>query len=245
MAVDDTQDDEGSYEFAEEPLPMPPVGAAPGGVTQGTPALGMCAVCQTPIAAEYYMLGTARVCPNCKATAGGGPGGFGRFLKATALGVLGGLVGAAIWFGVRRASGYEIGLVAILVGFLVGVGVLKGSGNRGGRGYQFLAIVLTYLAIGINYAPDVYSEVDKGFREGAGENATTQAAPVNDTVRIIVVSILTIPVSLATPVIMGFSHPISLLLAGIALWEAWKINRLKTRFVGPFNATTLPPPMPR
>ena len=40
-------------------------------------------------------------------------------------------------------------LVAILVGFMVGGAVRKGTGNRGGLLYQFLASCSTYFAIGL------------------------------------------------------------------------------------------------
>jgi hypothetical protein len=50
-------------------------------------------------------------------------------------GVLGGLVGAAVatalWYGVVVVTGWQIGLVAIVVGFVVGKAVVFGAGGRG------------------------------------------------------------------------------------------------------------------
>ena len=39
-----------------------------------------------------------------------------------------------------RVTGWNIGLVAIVVGFMVGGAVRKGTGNRGGMLYQFLTL---------------------------------------------------------------------------------------------------------
>ena len=56
-------------------------------------------------------------------------------------------------------TGYEIGLIAIQVGFLVGGAVRAGSEGRGGRGYQVLAVLLIYISICANYMPDIYAPV--------------------------------------------------------------------------------------
>lgn len=44
-------------------------------------------------------------------------------------GVVGGLIGVAIWGGIIYGTGYEVGYVAILVGFLAGTGVRLGASN--------------------------------------------------------------------------------------------------------------------
>ena len=56
--------------------------------------------------------------------------------------------GAVLYYLVTRTTGYNIGLISVLVGFMVGAAVRKGTGNRGGLLYQFLALFLTYMAIG-------------------------------------------------------------------------------------------------
>jgi len=60
--------------------------------------------------------------------------------------------------------------VAVLVGVMVGKAVRKGSGGRGGRGYQVLAVVLTYCCIAANYVPDVI----QGIAEAAHRQRSTQ-----------------------------------------------------------------------
>ena len=58
-------------------------------------------------------------------------------------------------------TGYEIALVAILVGFIVGKAVRAGSGGGGGRAYQVLAVALTYCSIVSSYVPRILDEVSK------------------------------------------------------------------------------------
>ncbi len=66
-------------------------------------------------------------------------------------GLLGGLVAAilasAVWFGVVAVSGYQVGLVAIAVGFLVGHGVVLGARRHGSIVLVLLSAVLTLLAL--------------------------------------------------------------------------------------------------
>src|SRR6185312_6446610 len=83
------------------------------------------------------------------------------------------LIGAVIWFVIRRATQLEIGLVAILVGFLVGKAVRSGSGNRGGRGYQVLAVLITYCCIAANYMPDIIEAI---FTQAKASHAADAAA---------------------------------------------------------------------
>lgn len=137
-----------------------------------------CVVCHQPIVDTYYAANNKLVCPDCRQRIDSQmPGGSraGRLFKATLLGILAGLLGAAIWFGIRKVTHYDFGIVAIVVGLLVGGAVRAGSGGRGGRGYQILAVLLTYLAVGVNYAPDLVMEGYKHFKEST---STSHRAPI-------------------------------------------------------------------
>ena len=70
-------------------------------------------------------------------------------------------VGAFIYYVILRVTGYNIGLVAVLVGFMVGGAVRKGTGNRGGLFYQMLAVFLAYTAIGAMHLPFLFDEPDQ------------------------------------------------------------------------------------
>ena len=126
-----------------------------------------CVLCGQPIASTYYALGDQMMCPACRAQVTAPPqgSGFGRFVKATLLGLGAGLLGAVIWYTIRRVANLEAGLVAILVGFMVGKAVHYGSAARGGRGYQVLAVLITYCCIAANYMPDIFEAVFSEARE--------------------------------------------------------------------------------
>ena len=71
-----------------------------------------------------------------------------------------------------ETANIEAGLIALLLGFLVGKGVFAGSGRRGGRRYQFLAVTLTYLGIGVAYIPFAL----EGLRQSARASADSARA---------------------------------------------------------------------
>ena len=93
------------------------------------------------------------------------------------MGLLAGLAGAALWYAVRRTTGFEIGLIAIVVGLMVGVAVRKGSKGRGGWFYQTLAVVLTYGCICAQYMPDIVQGFVQHVRESKAAQAQAAAKP--------------------------------------------------------------------
>jgi mannose/fructose/N-acetylgalactosamine-specific phosphotransferase system component IID len=52
-----------------------------------------------------------------------------RLLPAVLLGAAGALVGAVVWAAIMVATEFEVGYVAVLVGFLTGIGVRTGAGK--------------------------------------------------------------------------------------------------------------------
>jgi hypothetical protein len=129
--------------------------AAPAGPLQ-------CKVCNQPIAGAYYEINGEVVCAACQAKAVAlrtGGSAVGRVLRATAFGVLAGAVGAGIYYAILALTGYQIGLISILVGFMVGFAVSFGSHQRGGWFYQLLAVGLTYASIVSTYVPMIVGEL--------------------------------------------------------------------------------------
>ncbi len=115
-----------------------------------------CAQCGREIHETFYLAKDRPICNGCHTevmnhVTGGSP--MTRFLRALVFGLLGAGAGAALYFIILATTGYEIGLVAILVGFIVGKAVHAGSRARGGAGYQTLAVALTYGAIVVTYIP--------------------------------------------------------------------------------------------
>jgi hypothetical protein len=130
-----------------------------------------CAGCGQPITSSYFAIRDKIICPACRAQLNGSPPGSPvvRVIKACVMGLGAGLVGALIWFALRRLAHIEIGLVAVLVGFMVGKAVRKGSGNRGGLGYQVMAVLLTYFCIAANYVPDTVQALLEGSHRNHSE----------------------------------------------------------------------------
>ena len=132
-----------------------------------------CSACNGVIASSYYEAGGAVVCPPCKeaaelhASAGTGTG---RLARAALYGLGGAIAGAALYYAIVALTGYEVGLVAIAVGWMVGRAVQIGSAERGGRLYQGLAVLLTYLAIVSTYVPFIVGSV-------ADDTTTVAEAP--------------------------------------------------------------------
>lgn len=237
-----------------------------------------CGGCKSALGASYFQAAGQMLCGNCaegfrKAMAGTGSRA-GRLTKATLLGFLAGAVGAAIYFGVRALTGYEVGLVAIVVGILVGRAVRRGSGNRGGLGYQFLAAGITYFAIATTFLPMALKEIAEaspsgqteavsGTPEGvatdgsavkapateseAAPAAIGEAAPAGDEeVSPIIAIIALVGLTLALPILVAFGGGvISLLIVGFGVWEAWRVNkRIAIDITGPHELATQAPSLP-
>ena len=77
---------------------------------------------------------------------------MGPFVKATIFGLVAAILGAALYYAVIAITNFEIGLVAIAIGYMVGFAVRKGAGG-GGRRFQVIAVLLTYWAVGLAYMP--------------------------------------------------------------------------------------------
>jgi|CXWL01.1.fsa_nt_gi hypothetical protein len=147
----------------------------------GAPAGDLrCSTCSSEIRDRYFEVNGATICARCRASLAGlerPEGGFKRFVLATVFGMAGGALGALVWYAVARLFSLEIGLIAILVGWLVGTGVHRGAEGRGGRGYQLLAAFVTYASIVTTYIPPIYAELSKAeLVEPASESTAEGSA---------------------------------------------------------------------
>src|SRR5262249_26107046 len=156
------------------------------------------------------------------------------------------IAGFALYFGVLKVTGMEIGLISIVVGFMVGAAVRKGSEGRGGALYQVTAVFLTYLAIAVSYSalviPQFFDQikakqaaaaeqaenadnagVDKAVDDQPDDEAVAQK-PLTPVELVIGIALLC-AFMLALPIVAGFSQPIGLAIVAFALWEAYKLNK--------------------
>jgi hypothetical protein len=154
------------------------------------PAEGVkCAVCQRSISDKYFDINGQPACDRCRlqvARQAETPTGFAAFAKAAVFGLGAAILGAIVYYAVIAITEFEIGLVAIAIGFMVGFAVRKATEDRGGLRYQVLAMVLTYWAVGLAYTPFVFSDNEQGTPPAQIEPASSTGAaapePVADAV---------------------------------------------------------------
>src|SRR5271166_6354747 len=107
----------------------------------GQDHLTRCSACAADITDIYFEAGGKLLCAPCRdrIEAGFHQGSrLRRMIKAFVFGSIAAAIGATIYYAITRMTGLNIGLVAIVVGVMVGGAVKAASGNRGGRFYQFL-----------------------------------------------------------------------------------------------------------
>ena len=195
-----------------------------GGQTPG----GTCAECGQPIRDVYYEVNGRVLCERCRraAEASWAAGSSaGRFGKAVVFGIAAAAAGSALYYGVLALTGYEFGLIAIVVGFLVGVAVKKGSHGRGGWKYQALAMFLTYTSIVSSYVPLIIQAALKTEEQTASQIADPGAIPLTSsdtTAPAIAVdsasqSLVTSDLGSESAVSSGPANPVLAILLGIGL----------------------------
>jgi hypothetical protein len=133
-------------------------------------------------------------------------------------GVVGGLVGAvlasALWFGVVAITNWQIGLVAIVVGFVVGKAVVFGAGGRGSIPLVAVSAVFTLAALVVSEYLVIYHFISQEF---GTEGLISVIQPVDFVVSVAVESVQ--------------ADPVTLLFWGIALFQAvaipWSAMRVE------------------
>jgi hypothetical protein len=124
-----------------------------------------CRECGNPIIREYYDVGGSVICPMCQATRDRLRRRLTRAAKAFLLGSLAAAVGAGVYRMIMVGTGWNLSLIAILVGYVVGGSVRSGSGARCGWFYQLLAVFLTYSALVGMFLPEVWQALAAGAHE--------------------------------------------------------------------------------
>ena len=171
-----------------------------------------CVLCKKPIAGQYYEANGKTVCVECKqrveARANSDGGSLGKSLL---LGTGAAVLGAAIYYAVLATTNINFGLISVLVGYMVGKAVRKGSNGFGGPKYQAVALGLTYLAVGATYVPFMFRDT-------------------RPTVLAVIIGLVIGPVLVLTKDI------ISGVISAFALFEAWQLTRrARIAFTGPYT----------
>ncbi len=223
-----------------------------------TAAVPVCARCRTPITSMYYETHGQLVCSDCqdhfskRDMAGRGTGPFSR---AVLFGLGAAIAGAVLYYAVREATGLEIGLIAIAVGWMVGRAIQKATGGVGGRRYQILAVALTYLAMTSTYIPMLVTSI-KNDRPSANSTASTRsttdsttaaATPPTSGIKVLGEIALALGLVLVLPILVNIEDMpggiLGLMILGFGLLQAWRMTK-KTElvFTGPFKVAAAATP---
>ena len=223
--------------------------------TNGAPAV-VCAGCQTRLEAEYYEINGRPFCGDCREkieAVAETPRGLMPLAIAAIFGLGAALAGAAIYYAVIAITDFEIGLVAILIGYMVGYAVRRGAGGRGGLRYQILAAVLTYTAVGLAYTPLVVKASMENDRAADQASAGTAASPSSElaparlkaapNLPLVLISMAGLIVALPVLVVIG-SMPSGVITALIIFFGIRQAMRMTAAPVlqisGPFRIGTSP-----
>lgn len=172
-----------------------------------------CAACQSDLGASFWVENRRyALCGSCKAEREADQGGgMASLARGFALGLVAAVGAGALWGVITAVTGFNIGLIAIAVGFAVAVGIQAGAG-RGGWMYQVMAVALTYFAICFNevviYAWYAYTEQGMGLAE---------------VLLSIVIGVPMVLVMLIPSTISGGGF-ISLLIYGFAIYQAFQMT---------------------
>jgi hypothetical protein len=196
-----------------------------------------CGFCKQAISSQYWQINSRTACARCRTRLQRElDGAFSRahFLGALQYGALAAAAGSVAWIVISKVTGYEIGIVAIGIGYLVGKAVRKGAGGFGGTRYQVLAMVLTYSAIALASLPAIF----EALRESPKHAAAAAAAPAG-ILALIAAWAFVLGVALASPFLGGAQNFMGLIIIGIGLYEAWKLTRaVPVQVLGPFAIET-------
>jgi hypothetical protein len=223
-----------------------------------------CSVCGSVLKDSYYVVNGHVVCDGCRRSAEADRnrgGSAGRFGKALVLGILATIACSIVWYVVLKATNSQLGILAVVVGLVIGGAVRKGSNGRGGWRYQTLAIFLTYTAIVSSYVPFIIEGMHERSAQAAKPSTpadtlspSTPAATTDSTaatsrdskmgpIGFMIGIVVLLAILYATPFLAGIENLIGLLIIGFALYEAWKLNRrTELRVSGPHQVSAASAP---
>ena len=229
----------------------------------GPPAV-VCTTCHATIGTMYYHINGNPFCGRCRATVEAiaeTPRGLGPLLMAGLFGLGAGIAGAAIYYAVIAITNFEIGIVAILIGYMVGYSVRKSTQGRGGRRFQVLAAVLTYASVALAYMPIAVRQVMAADRTAHQAPASTESSVLTAepatgqraarerpttgqflfAVSTVVGLVLALPVLV---VVASFpSGLISAFIIFIGMRQAWRMTGAPTfEVLGPYRVGAAPAP---
>jgi hypothetical protein len=192
-----------------------------------------CGYCKKPLSVQYWQIAKRPACGECRAVVQReleASTSRARFIGALQYGALAAAAGSVGWIVITKVTGYELSIVAIGIGYLVGKAVRKGAGGFGGTRYQYLAMFLTYSAIALASLPAIF----EALRHSPPSDASAAHAPVGLGAMLMAWGML-LAFAYASPFLGGMRSIMGLFIIGIGLYEAWKLTRaIPLQVLGPF-----------
>ncbi|HEY1341143.1 MAG TPA: hypothetical protein VGF59_26715 [Bryobacteraceae bacterium] len=208
-----------------------------------------CVICKQPIVRQYYHAQGAVVCELCAQRIQSGqqaPPAV-SLARAALYGAGAAIAGCILYATVAIVTGLEIGLIAIVVGVIVGKAVRRGSNGLGGRPQQILAVLLTYFAITTSYIPLFISQAMKNpqaveqSKKDAPQTVGTAEKPEMSFGKAVVVLLLIAAAAPFLELTSGVSALISLFIIFIGLRQAWRLTaRSQILVMGPYDLEAAP-----
>ena len=120
----------------------------------------VCKACAQKISGPYYRVNGMPACASCaqRLKEQLPQDSHQAFVRAVLLGIGGAVVGFGIYVAFALSTGWMVGYISLLVGYLVGKAMAFGSGGVGGRRYQVVAVLLTYMAVSLAAVPIAVSQ---------------------------------------------------------------------------------------
>jgi hypothetical protein len=209
---------------------------------------------------EYYDVNGQTFCARCRAIVEAHaetPRGIAPFAVAALFGLGAGIAGAIIYYAVMKILHLEIGIVAILIGYMVGYSVRRGLRGRGGLRYQILAAALTYASVAFAYAPIAVQgaiEANRQTQQVRTNGDTSARAPASaqrvapvSRGRLIVILLFLLGIILTLPVMVVVGSLPAGLISGfiifIGMRQAWRMTgALSLTILGPYRVGAAPAP---
>jgi len=236
-----------------------------------------CNQCKRPLGQQYWKLQKFLLCDGCKQGVSASLAqsqSASSFAKALVQGGLVALacgVGYAIFVAVTKI---QLALVTIGIAFVIAKVVRKASSGLSGRKFQVLAVVLTYVASTMGYAPGILAAVSDSADKhhvaapaagapAAAPGVAPSAAPASDgsgaaqgageagankpvgAMELVLAFAMLVGIMLAAPFLEITEAPIGVLIVLFGLWEAWKLSRGVSLVIeGPFRVAPAAPGAP-
>jgi hypothetical protein len=155
-----------------------------------------CERCRAAIPESYFVANGHVICPDCRRRLQG------SMALALGFGLLAAIACSGLYYVVRAIWDSNFVLVAVLAGVCIGLSVRQGAQSSRATRYRVLSLMLTYACVASTYAAALIEMpgVDDALTAG--------------------VRALYLPALM----LIGMKNPVTLLLLGFGLHEAWKLS---------------------